>query len=394
MDEPEVPPATGSAPEAAGTATDGGASAASTAASPSAATNAAPAGPTFVPHVTIALIALNVLVFGIEVASGASAWLPTPLEMIDLGGNEPGRTLGGEPWRLATAMFLHYGVLHLAMNMIGLWSGGAATERMYGRARFAGLYLVAGLAGGLATASFKTNVVSAGASGAVFGVFGMFGAFLLAHRERFDRAVIEAQARGLGVFLFYNLIYGVTQPSVDMTAHLGGLAAGFVLGLALEAGRAPGGRRPARDVAVLAIAVGALALGVATKAPPPPSVQAQAYAELDRVEKATLAAAQQRLAALDAGQTTAAEVADFLEREVAPAWQGLTTRLEALPAPPARLTELHAAILGYCAARNTHWRALVDSLRGKVEGNAAVEEADRAVGAALERIKAALAARD
>ena len=122
------------------------------------------------PYVTVALAALNVIVFGVAVAAGADPMSPDPDTMFELGGNFGPVTLAGEPWRLFTSMFLHYGILHLAMNMLGLLDGGRHVERMYGRAAYIALYVFAGLAGSLASA-LSGQAVSAGASGEIFGVF-------------------------------------------------------------------------------------------------------------------------------------------------------------------------------------------------------------------------------
>src|SRR5437762_853516 len=75
----------------------------------------------------------------------------------------------GEWYRLITAMFLHYGLLHLALNMYALWILGRDLERFLGPLRFTGLYLLAGLGGNVAAYLFSApNAATAGASTAVF----------------------------------------------------------------------------------------------------------------------------------------------------------------------------------------------------------------------------------
>ncbi len=210
------------------------------------------------PWVTITLAVLISATFVWQIAAGADAVDPSPQWLTDHGGNFGPLTLGAhEPWRLFTSMFLHGGILHIAMNMIGLIDGGRHVEKMYGRWGFIALYLVAGLAGSLASALRTTNVVSVGASGAIFGVFGAFGAFLLLHRHRLDAQEVSKQARGLLIFLAYNIYFGLTAKGIDMLAHAGGLAAGFVCGLALEYGTDHGQSTPKRSllVGVLGIAL-------------------------------------------------------------------------------------------------------------------------------------------
>ena len=76
--------------------------------------------------------------------------------------------------RLVTSVFLHFGIIHLALNMIALWNAGPLVERLFGPVAFADIYLVAGLTGSVASLAVHGNVVSAGASGAIFGLAGVF----------------------------------------------------------------------------------------------------------------------------------------------------------------------------------------------------------------------------
>jgi rhomboid protease GluP len=208
--------------------------------------------------VTYALIAANVAAFAYEFASGAQAGSPTPQQMIDLGGDFAPLTLDGQWWRVVTSMFLHYGIWHIAMNMICLYQG-RIVEIVYGRAGFAALYLAAGLAGSIASLARASNVVSAGASGAVFGVFGAFGAYLLLRRDRLDPVAVKRTAGSLALFIGINMVIGITTPGIDMSAHIGGLIAGFVAGVALLAGARPDARSIVRAIAVAVVAVAATA---------------------------------------------------------------------------------------------------------------------------------------
>ena len=212
------------------------------------------------PHawVTYVVIALNVVAFVIVLAMGADPLSPSAAVMVDAGANVPALTLDGEPWRLATAMFLHFGLLHLALNLVCLWQG-RITELVYGRTAFAAIYLLAGLAGGVASAARTEFQVSAGASGAVFGVYGAFAAFLALRRSVMPEPVWRATAKGIGMFVVINLVFGLTVPGIDLTAHIGGLVIGFVLGLAMLANTE---RRPrASRVALVAVAGAALVVG-------------------------------------------------------------------------------------------------------------------------------------
>ena len=230
------------------------------------------------PHawVTYVVIGLNLVAFGIQLAMGADPLSPSATIMDDVGANVPAETFGGEPWRLVTAMFLHFGLLHLALNLVCLWQG-RITELVYGRPAFAGIYLLAGLAGGIASAARTEMQVSAGASGAVFGVYGAFAAFLVLRRSVMPEPVWRATARGIGMFVVINLVFGFAVPGIDLTAHIGGLVIGFLLGLAMLAKIE--GRPRASRIALVAIAGGALVGGsvIALSSPRTNPLRQQAF---------------------------------------------------------------------------------------------------------------------
>jgi rhomboid protease GluP len=186
------------------------------------------------PWVAYALIAANVAVFLLELAVTLNVMGPTPEQMISLGGNLGILSRSGEPWRIFTAMFLHYGPIHLGMNMVCLYQI-SVVERMLGRAEFLALYLAAGLVGGVASAVIHPYAVSAGASGAVFGMFGAFTSVLWVRREQIGRVAYGRTMRSLGTFFLLNAVLGAAQSGIDLSAHVGGLIAGLVGGLALAA---------------------------------------------------------------------------------------------------------------------------------------------------------------
>jgi len=138
--------------------------------------------------------------------------------------------VAGEVWRLATAMFLHVDLIHLAFNGYALFNFGPLVERNYGRLRFLIAYGLAGLAGS-AFSFLLSPRPSVGASGAIFGLIGVVGAFYFLYR----RQLVAGQSRLLNIvgIAFYNLLYGVVTPAIDNWAHIGGLLAGLALGWAL-----------------------------------------------------------------------------------------------------------------------------------------------------------------
>ena len=188
--------------------------------------------------VTTLLIAANTLVFLAMLASGVSFVQPSPLDVFRWGGDYFPATIGAHQyWRLATSCFLHFGIIHIGMNMYVLFQIGPFIELTFGRVRYSLLYAIAGLFGALVSVFVHPQAVGAGASGAIFGLYGALFAFLLRNRRALDPAATKNIARSAGIFVFYNVIYGTMSGTTDLSAHLGGLLAGFLAGLVLNPAR-------------------------------------------------------------------------------------------------------------------------------------------------------------
>jgi membrane associated rhomboid family serine protease len=183
--------------------------------------------------VTPVIIALNALMFLIAVALGGGIMVPNVEVLIRLGSDYTPLTAGGEWWRLLTSTFLHFGLLHLAFNMWALWVNGIVTERLYGSSRYLLIYLVAGVAGSVTSFLWHPFVNGAGASGAIFGVLGAVLAYFLRTDTGIAKSVLVKQRNAAGLFIVVSILNAARFPGIDNAAHLGGLAAGFVLGLLL-----------------------------------------------------------------------------------------------------------------------------------------------------------------
>jgi membrane associated rhomboid family serine protease len=125
-----------------------------------------------------------------------------------------------EWWRLIAYAFLHGGVLHIAMNMFGLWQAGRIAEEIWGRAQYVMLYLLSGIGGGLLVMMGKTSAV--GASGAIFGLI----AALAAHGYRHSNLALQQYTVS---WLLYGLAMSFS-PRVSMAGHVGGAIIGALLG--------------------------------------------------------------------------------------------------------------------------------------------------------------------
>ena len=277
--------------------------------------------------ITWLLIAANVAMFAVELASGADIMRPTSQQILHLGGDFAPLTLHGQWWRLGSSMFLHIGIVHLAMNMIVLWQA-RVVEVLYGRLGFFAIYVASGLLGGIASLWHAKWAVSAGASGAVFGVFGAFGAFLLARRDRIDPEVLRRRAQSLATFIGINLVYGWMQPHIDVSAHIGGLITGFVVGFALVQRAREAEQTTKRAIPALAAALAVTVAGLLVL-PKPLDVDSE-LAAFSAVEKQCIATFNTAHDQLKANAITGVQMVEVIEKQVLPPWRAARARLEGL----------------------------------------------------------------
>ncbi|NWB45179.1 rhomboid family intramembrane serine protease [Pseudomonas gingeri] len=183
--------------------------------------------------ITHGLIVINVLVYLAMCAGGVGVMAQNLPLTVKWGTNFGPETLTGGWWRLVTSVFVHFGLIHLMLNMFTLYQIGRLAERLYGSGRFLMLYLFAGVTGSIASLLWHPMINSAGASGAIFGVFGGLLVFVLKYRHELPKSIAVQQRVSILVLIGYNLLYGFTHPGIDNGAHLGGLLGGVLLGLTL-----------------------------------------------------------------------------------------------------------------------------------------------------------------
>jgi rhomboid protease GluP len=312
--------------------------------------------------VTRAIVAANVLVFAAMVASGVPFLTPAADRVIRWGANYGPRTLGGQPWRLVANCFLHFGVIHLLMNMWALWDAGHLVERLFGPARFLALYLAAGICGSVAAVALHPQVTSAGASGAVFGVYGALGAFLLRQRGVIPPVVVSRLGRVAAGFIGYNIVFGLANPSIDNAAHIGGLLGGAAAGAWLAWPLALGRGRGLGRAAVVAALSLALVLAPGRVLPRPPDFEATLGA-FSASESRLIGVYNDLIARSRQGGLPDLDLAARIEGELLPAWRAARAALTA-PAPwrqPQR--ELVARLDRYAGAREQSWVALAEAVR-------------------------------
>lgn len=183
------------------------------------------------PVITIALVAINVLVFvwlsffgmtedgGYMLQHGAM-YLPLVIEK-------------GEYYRLITCIFLHFGFQHLMNNMMMLFFLGSVLENEMGRWKYAILYLISGVGGNVLSAWYDLQtgdyLISAGASGAIFGIIGALLLIALRNHGRIG----NLSSKGMLFMVVCSLYHGFSSTGIDNMAHIGGMLTGFFLAVIL-----------------------------------------------------------------------------------------------------------------------------------------------------------------
>jgi membrane associated rhomboid family serine protease len=170
---------------------------------------------------TRSIIAVNVAVFVLTALTGGAMGRGGDLQL-RLSLLAPA-VHSGEWYRLITSGFVHFGILHIAFNMLILYRFGSDLEPALGRARMLGLYLAALLTGSFGVMLMQPNGVTAGASGAVFGLVGAAAVGLRMRR-------INVWQSGIGPLLAINLVFTFAIPGISIGGHVGGLIGGALVG--------------------------------------------------------------------------------------------------------------------------------------------------------------------
>jgi len=180
---------------------------------------------------TLVLLAFNIAVAGaIALAYGSTS---DPAVVVRAGGALRGAIDSGEWWRLISTVTVHIGVVHLVLNLLALLMVGRWAETVFGSRAIAAIYIVGGLVGAVASYALGNAPLSAGASGAIFALLGAFALELLLYRRAY-RAVWQSGMMGaLLVAIAAQMALGYSLPQ-DQWAHLGGLLAGALVGVALS----------------------------------------------------------------------------------------------------------------------------------------------------------------
>jgi rhomboid protease GluP len=296
--------------------------------------------------VTNLIIALNVAVFVIMGCLGAGWFgVDSMTPYILYGANNGGATTDGEWWRLLTSMFMHFGAIHLLLNMWALFQAGHFLEKLLGRSLYALTYLGSGLAGGLLSIAWHGDKVwSAGASGAIFGVYGAIVGYLWREKQAVPSGIYGPMMKSTLTFGAYNIVYGM-RAGVDNSAHLGGVIAGLALGwlLALPVDREVRRQKAGRNLGLGLVAV-AVMLTVGVLATPrfdynlrDELTWEEALKGFGDKETELLQRHQKTMAEIGNGADGAAH-ARWMATELVPFYQGWDRTITSLQLKPGRLT--------------------------------------------------------
>lgn len=289
------------------------------------------------------MVALNVGVWLANVLSGVSAFKPLPSELLHWGANSAASVVEDHQyWRLLSATFLHAGVLHIALNMLGLWEAGKQLNRLYGNAPFLMIYFASALVGSALSLHFSAQqAVSVGASGAVFGVLGALLTAMYRHRGRIPGTMSKNVMSSQLVFLVYALGQGFAKEGIDNAAHVGGLLAGSLLAwlLAGKMDETQGLRRRQATMMAGLLIPAAAVTGLVLTTPEPRVHHRQLFEfhagmarilpELQAAEKALQADGK----AASTGKLTTAQFVQAIETRHLPAYRKVESALAPLDVP-------------------------------------------------------------
>ena len=204
--------------------------------------------------ITLLLIAINVAVYAVEVVLSGFHFDISSQVLVEMGAMYPPLIQSvADLYRFVTPMFLHLDLMHLAFNMVALYSVGALLEQVLGKANFVLLYFVGGITGNaisyLAGMADGGMTVSAGASTSVFGLFVATALLGVLHRE--GREFFAEHSKGMWGVIAANVAYSFLVPGISISGHLGGALGGAIAMLMVPE---PGLRVPNAVRIVVAVA--------------------------------------------------------------------------------------------------------------------------------------------
>ena len=180
--------------------------------------------------VTSSIITLCVSIFVLMCLQGYGVFSSNPMMAIQWGSKFPPLIVDGEYWRLLTSGFLHFGLIHLALNVYIFYQVGAHFERIFGSFYFLALYIFCLIFASIVGAWWGPEKNSAGASGAIFGIFSAVTTYAFLAKNKLPKSISRKMIKD-GIFFFViNLSLGFSMTVIDNAVHMGGLIGGVIFG--------------------------------------------------------------------------------------------------------------------------------------------------------------------
>ncbi|WP_189910994.1 rhomboid family intramembrane serine protease [Clostridium cochlearium] len=174
--------------------------------------------------VTFTLIVINIIMYLITALLSGNLIDSNVNVLIFLGAKVNPLIDRGQYYRLLTCIFLHGGLIHLALNMYALSALGPLVEKIYGKSKYLIIYFVSGICSSLLS-YFMSPHISIGASGAIFGLLGACLMIALKYKQRIGKEFLN----NIMSVIFVNLIIGFSVANVDNFGHIGGLIGGILV---------------------------------------------------------------------------------------------------------------------------------------------------------------------
>ncbi|WP_251861213.1 rhomboid family intramembrane serine protease [Clostridium sp. Marseille-Q2269] len=178
--------------------------------------------------ITKTIIGINIFMYLITAFLSGNIFNSNIKVLVFLGAKVNSFISNGQYYRLITAMFLHGGLIHLALNMYALNSIGPLVEMYFGKVKYLIIYFISGILSSYFSYVFSPSV-SIGASGAIFGILGATLIIAYRNRKRGGKEFLNNIISVIGI----NLILGFSIPNVDNFGHIGGLIGGVIVTLVL-----------------------------------------------------------------------------------------------------------------------------------------------------------------
>jgi membrane associated rhomboid family serine protease len=326
---------------------------------------------------TPALVTLNAAFFT-AMLFGAGA-IGDPDTLVGWGASLGTHTTNGEWWRLVTSAFVHFGMLHLFINILVLAQVGAVLERLVGRFAFTAVYLSAGVFAGLINLSAHPVAVTIGSSGAIFGLYGLMVALvvwqqfhhLLARRVTnpetgeveiadpgvmIPRTALKRLGYGAAVFVTCSLVNGLIT-GAELTGLLVGFGYGIVLVISAR-NRIPAMRPVGAALAAAVVMAVACAIPLRSIADVAPEIS-----RVVATEERTATTYQAAFDAFKKGRISAEALAQLAERRIVPELQAVDARLTALKNVPFEHQPIVNDAREYLRLRSKAWRVRADAIR-------------------------------